>query len=178
MPDIKPFRDHSPHEVLNLFGVNGTDVNKGTLVKLATGWTTTDNLITDNQGYNYPNTVSSRYGVTARVTPTTVTGDFAIGILLHSVKEVDENGESLKFNPRKAAEMGVVLSGQACPILTRGLVVYSGVVHTAPSAGAAAYTSGNGLITTIYNGNQRIGTFLGAPDNRGFALLKLAIDNV
>lgn len=178
MPTIKPFRDHSPHEVLNLFGVNGTDVSKGTLVKIATGWTTTDNLITDNIGYAYPNTVSSRYGVTARVTPTTATGDFCIGMLLHDVKETDENGEALKFNPRKLAEMQAVLSGQACPVLTRGLVIYSGVVHTAPSAGAAAYTSGNGTITTIYNGNQRVGTFLGAPDARGFALLKLAIANV
>lgn len=177
MPFIKPFRDQSPHDVINLFGVNSTDADKGTLVKIATGFTSTDNFITDTIGLAYANTVSSRYGTTARVTPTTATGDSPLGILLYSVKELDENGEPLKFHPDKQAAMNVVLSGQACPIATRGLFFYSGIVHTAPTAGAAAYVSGNGLLTTIYNGNARVGTFLGANDNRGFALLKLNITN-
>jgi len=176
MPTIKPFRDHSPHEVINLFGVNSTDANKGTLVKIATGFTTEDNLITDTIGLAYANTVSSRYGVTARVAATSSTGDTAIGILLHDVKELDENGEPLKFHPNKAVAMGAVLSGQACPILTRGIVIYSGA-HGTPAAGALAYTSGNGTVTTVNNGtnHQTVGRFLGANDTRGFALLKIAL---
>jgi hypothetical protein len=174
MPTIKPFRDHSPHEVINLFGVNSTDANKGTLVKIATGWLTTDEFITDTIGLAYANTVSSRYGVTARVTATSATGDTAIGILLHDVKESDENGELLKYNPRKQAEMGCVLSGQACPILTRGVVAYSGA-HGAVTAGTKAYVSGNGTITTVNNGQQAVGRFLGANDAKGFALLKIEL---
>ena len=174
MPFIKPFRDHSPHAVINLFGVNSTDADKGTLVKIATGFTSTDNFITDTIGLAYANTVSSRYGTTARVTPTTSTGDTAIGILLHSVKEFDENGEPLKFHPDKQAAMGVVLSGQACPIATAGIFMYSGTLGSV-TAGAPAYASGNGGITTNYNGNQRVGKFLGPNDNRGFALLKLEL---
>lgn len=174
MPSIKPFRDHSPHEVINLFGVNGTDVSKGTLVKIATGWTTTDNLITDNIGRSYANTVSSRYGVTARVIATAATGDTCIGMTLVDVKETDENGEPLRYHPDKLAAMGAVLSGQALPILTRGLVLYSGT-HTAPSAGSVAYVSGLGTITTVYNGNQTVGRFLGANDANGFALLKFSV---
>ncbi len=174
MPTIKPYRDRSEHEILNMFGANSTDLSKGSLVKIATGWTTEDNFITDTVGNNYANTVSARYGVTARVTPTTSTGDTAIGITLHDVKEFDENGEPLKFHPRKQAEMNCVLSGQSVPILMRGIVIYSGA-HGTPAAGATAYTSGNGTITTVNNGQQVVGRFLGANDSRGFALLKLSL---
>ena len=174
MPTIKPFRDYDEHDVINLFGVNSTDLSKGNLVKIDTGWTTTDNFITDTIGTAYANTVSNRYGVTARVSQTSATGDTAIGILLYDVKEFDENGEPLKFHPRKAAEMNCVLSGQSAPILTKGLVIYSGA-HGTPAAGAPAYVSGNGTVTTINNGQQRVGRFLGARDERGFALLKLEL---
>ena len=54
------------------------------------------------------------------------TKDVPLGMLLYDVREDDENGEKLIFNPRKAAENDYVISGQAVPILTRGIVLYSG----------------------------------------------------
>jgi hypothetical protein len=91
------------------------------------------------------NTVSLRYGTRAKIVPITTKTDVALGITLMSVAEVDENGELLKFNPRKAAEMGVVLKGQAIPVLTKG------VVHM-PIAGSGAAGSAVRLSDSVDGG--------------------------
>jgi hypothetical protein len=103
-------------------------------------------------------------------------------MLLYDVKEVDENGEKLIFNPRKADEMQVALSGQAVPILTRGLVMLNGVTKlTAVEAvaGGKAWTHDDGGIATsgVTNANQ-IGVFLGGTGANGDVLLKLNIEQV
>lgn len=78
-------------------------------------------------------------------------------MLLYSVKEEDENGEKLKFNPRKAAEMEVVLSGQAVPVVTKGVFLYSGatIVGQTLGAGVPLYSDANGLLTTGKGGNDQ-----------------------
>ena len=44
---------------------------------------------------------------------------------LMATAETDENGEKLLYNPRKAAEMGVVIAGQVSPLVNRGIILYS-----------------------------------------------------
>ena len=123
---LKSFRSYSEHDVVNLFGYHaGDSLAAGTVVKISEG------VKLDNKGpvadmgaigSSVTNTVSLRYGTRAKIVPITAKADVALGITLMRVAEVDENGELLKFNPRKAAEMGVVLKGQAVPVLTRGVV--------------------------------------------------------
>jgi len=170
---IKPFRDYSEHDVINLFAFDQASGDKGVVVKVSTGWTNEDNLGTAPVGNQYPNTVSNRWTVNARVT-TAGSGDSApLGILLYDVREYDENGELLIFHPRKAAEMQAVLSGQAVPILRRGLILYSGALGQ-PGVGSGVYIGGNGVLSATGQPNAtKIGTFLGTGDSHGYVLTSL-----
>jgi len=190
---LRPFRDYDEHDVLNLFAYDTTGLNagsisitKGSLVKIATGWKNYDSGVELGGGIEFiggagtlqpTNVVSQRYGVTAKVV-TSTTGETPIGMMLYDVKDVDENGELLKYNPRKAAEMQAVIPGQAVPVVTRGIFLVQGVLGS-PTAGGVAYAGGPGQITASTGGggiaNVVIGKFLGAPDTNSETLVKLAL---
>lgn len=177
---LLPFRDYNEHDVINLFAFSGTlPAYAGCLVKtVASGWRTddTDTQFLGSVGATFANTVSQRYGVLPAVTPAG-TGDNVIGMTLWDTRETDENGELLKFKPRKQAELQCVLSGQAVPIVTRGVFLISGSFNGSVTAGSRFYSSGNGDITTSSTNapNQQCGKFLGAPSAAGAALIYLNI---
>lgn len=179
MPKLLPFRDYDEHDVINLFSWNGTvPVNNGTFVKVGgSGWraSETNPYMLGSVGAAYANTVSQRFGTQPYVTIAS-TGDVTIGMLLNDVREYDENGEKLLYNPRKQAEMQCVLSGQTVPIATRGIFMYSGV-NEAVTAGQTAYVSGGQLTNNSLNQNagSTVGTFLGAKNDYGHVLLKLNV---
>ncbi len=190
---LRPFRDYDEHDVLNLFAYDTTglvagsiSITKGSLVKIATGWKNYDSGVELGGGIEFiggagtlqpTNVVSQRYGVTAKVV-TSTTGETPIGMMLYDVKDVDENGELLKYNPRKAAEMQAVIPGQAVPVVTRGIFLVQGVLGS-PTAGGVAYAGGTGQITSSTGiggvANVVIGKFLGAPDTNSETLVKLAL---
>jgi hypothetical protein len=175
MPNIRPFRDYDEHEVINLFGFSGTyPTTKGTFVKLAVGWNADQELrMMGPVGASYPHAVSERYGVSAWVT-TTASGDAPVGMLLRDCREVDENGEQLKFHPSKADAIGAVISGQAVPILKRGMVLYSGIQGTV-AAGTSLYTWTDGTLSTTGAATHFVGKALGPKDTLGFALINLSL---
>lgn len=182
MAKIK-FSQYAEHDVINLFCYSGTlPVTQGTIVKfVASGWRNddTDTQFLGSVGATYNNVYSQRFGILPAVTAAG-TGDLVAGMLLYDVREQDENGQLFKFFPRKAAEMNVALSGQAVPILTKGFVLISGTFNGPVTAGATAYPSGAGAITTT-NTNQvqgsEVGKFYGATDSQGYALLRVNIGN-
>lgn len=185
---LRPFRDYDEHEVVNLFAFGDVDVilnastvvYAGSCVKVKTGW---QNDQESNQlgdiGADFANTVSDRWGVTAEVEYTDGGADeAALGITLADVREYDENGEALKFNPRKAAELQACLTGQAVPVATRGLFLMA-TGAWATSAGVTinqdVFATGNGQVTILgaKADNNRIGRTLGGPDSDGSVLVKL-----
>ena len=184
---LRPFRDYSEHEVVNLFAFGDEAVSLGTtdvvyagsVVKVKTGWNNsqeTQDMIGD-VGASYNNTVSQRWGVTAEVEYTDGAGDEAsLGITLYDVREYDENGEALKFNPRKQDELQAVLTGQAVPVCTKGLFLMATGAWTAHGAALNmdVYATGDGKITTLGEkvANNVIGRTLGGPDNDGSVLVK------
>ena len=188
---LRPFRDYDEHDVLNLFAYDTTgltagsiNVTKGVLVKVATGWKNYDSGVELGGGLEYiggagtlqpANVVSQRYGVTAKVVASS-TGETPIGMTLFDVRDADENGELLKYYPRKAAEMQAVIPGQAVPVVTRGIFLVQSVGGT-PAAGGVAYAGITGTITastgTFPISNIAIGKFLGAADTNGETLVKL-----
>lgn len=176
MPTFKPFEQISEYDVTNLFTYTGTfPVNKGTFVKAAgSGFIPSANMeLLGGLGASYANTVSTRWGNPAKVGPVTSSGDATLGFLRYDGKETDENGEKYIYNPRKAAEQEVFVSGQTCPIVRRGLVLYSGIGGT-PTANAAAYLDSNGGLNTSGGGTTtatKVGQFLGAKDQWGCALV-------
>jgi hypothetical protein len=201
---LKPFRQHAETDVVNLFSLQDDDgdvvasysdlkadggkINKGVLVSVkGNGWKNSDDPVgktgIGNPGASFSNTVSFRYGTTATVEPFK-SGEAPLGITLWDVAEVDENGEKLIYNPRKAAEMQAVVSGQAVPVLTKGIVLYSGNLT---SGGANSVTAGSTIYADNANGGSlstsatsdgsvaqtKVGTALGSVDADGFILLKL-----
>lgn len=171
MPTLRPYRDYDEKDVINAFATTGVTLpfNKGTIVTISRGFRNDVEpleMLGSYGDFSVSNVVSQRYGVYPLVT-TAQTGDNPLGLTLFDVRETDENGELLKYRPRKAAEMEACLSGQAVPIVTRGTFQYSGVVGTV-TAGAPAYLGANGTVVTG-NGTltgstpylTKVGKFLG-----------------
>ena len=178
---LRPFRQYNDSDVINMFAYSGNiPVTAGTVVQpQGSGWRSDEalNEALGDVGRAYNNLVSERWGTVARCSDAT-TGVPVLGITLYDVREQDENGLLYKFDPRKAVENNHILSGQTVPILTKGFVLISGVFNGAVTAGASAYPSGAGVIsTTITNQTDAstVGKFFGAADSDGFALLHVNV---
>ena len=189
MPTLRPLHDYSDHDVVNLFSWSGAvPANAGTMVKIAnpSGWQSDDDAVEmfSAAGNSYANTVSQRYRTPSQIT-TCGTGaagvkDIPIGMLLYDVREEDENGEKLIYHPRKAAENDWVISGQACPVLTRGIVLYSGATLKADAVtpGLAVYAAGDGELSTSaahIAKSTKVGMALGGNSSDGLIMLKLEL---
>jgi len=183
MPNLKPFRDFSQHDVINLFAYDGV-ATAGTLVKINTNWKDIygEGLSLSNLS-NIGNTMSSSFVPVGKVTKTAAYTDKPLGVLLKNVIEVDENGTPLIWEPQLLAERDAVLPQQAVPVLTKGLILVNDIDVTGnggsggyPVIGAAAYVGTNGRITT--DGIVRVGTFLSEVTEtsaNGFCLVRLNI---
>ena len=191
MSDIKPFRQYDEHDVINLFtfngttGTNGVLLQAGKLVDIHTGWKSDSDpvdLSSSASGLSLTGKgLSTTWSLSAKVQAADA-GDQPIGMTLVAMRDEDENGEKLLYNPRKAAEMGVVIPGQSIPLATRGLFILksddtSGWTNVTFSAGQLLYAGASGEITTSSNSgaNKLVGTALGAKDANGYALIKLDI---
>jgi len=186
--NLRPFRQYSENDVINLFAFSGAQENaaagivatKGVAVKVAVGWNNQSGAnpveLLGDVGASYLNVVSQRYGVAPKI-QLAASGDAVLGLTLMDVRELDENGEKLVFKPQKAAEMGVVISGQAVPVLTKGLVTYSGasnvgVGYVAYVSGAAGELAGASALPT---NATKVGKWLSNNDSAGIALLKIEL---
>jgi hypothetical protein len=199
MPNLKPFRDYSEHDVISLYAFSGAaSVNKGTLVTPVQSWSNVDGPfnISGTYGSNSENgptnlfnplngsiygAYSTRFDglgqvqVAPQVSTTGVLVAAPIGITLKDIREFDENGEKLIYNPRKKAELDAVLPNEIVPILTRGTVFINDIDQTAGFAqpGDAAYSGPTGTISTY--GIFVVGRFLTSVGPDGYALIKLNI---
>ena len=194
---LRPLRDYSEHDVVNFFAVqadqdaNGVIALAGTVVKVTGNGFQPVVASTTPGGTGFlgavpvelgaslgvpglSNIVSNRYTVNAKVAPAVRSDAAPLGITLLSTQELDENGEKLIFKPSKAAEKGVVISGQAVPVLTKGVVVYSGsnIANTA-NVGDGVYVSTSAGELSTSSGPVKVGTLLSKPVNN-VALIKLS----
>jgi len=139
---LLPFRQYDENDVINLFsldansvsggglkaiGPNTDDINAdGVLVEVKAGDLNLGIDVSEDtrfqNGYNSPvgrnpyPTNPMKIGVPGS------SGNAALGVTLRQTLSVDENGESLLFNPVKKDELNAVLSGQTVPVLTRGVI--------------------------------------------------------
>ncbi len=152
MATIRPFRDYDEHEVINLFAFDGGLGNKGTFVTaVGNGFDLSKEAAFGNDSF-IDGTVSARFNVASKVTaaPSGTVPAKVLGMMLKDVRSVDENGYPLKFEPRKAAERDVIISGEAVPVVKRGLFLYSGVAGT-----PGEYLSTDGK-TILFNCQERL----------------------
>lgn len=188
MPNLKPFRQYNPHDVINMLSYSGdvsSTVNKGTLVKIVgsgVDFSQDPMEFLGAPGASYSNTVSQRYGVPWQVAPcqTGAAGvqDQPLGLTLWDVRETDENGEKLLYNRRKREELQCVKSGEAVPVVTRGLFYYTGTLcDSGPGsvgANTAVYAGANGELSTAADG-KLVGRTVGPVDAFAHVLLKLEL---
>ncbi len=187
--DIRPFRDWDEHTVLNLIGISGVQVNKGTfVVSQGSGINLLADMTLDNNSW-LGSVNSARFNVpqNAIPAPSGTVANSVIGMSVKSVQTFDENGLPLKFFPQKAAQLDVVISGQACPIATQGFFLYSGF----STGDAAVITAGTGLavsddgqgslkavanLTTSGAANPYVvARALGPVNSQGYALIEIKL---
>lgn len=134
---LLPFRQYSDYDVINLFASNTADTDpstngdgsQGVFVKVSVGNLDADPITYATNGYlgktDYPFIGVAQYPEVPLKFVAATTGAPVLGITLNQTLQQDENGEKLLYNPTKAAELQAVLSGQACPVATRGTFTLS-----------------------------------------------------
>lgn len=156
--NLLPFRQFSEYEVINWYSLNGTGKN-GLFVALETGNQNPANgdgyIAGSSIGASYTNIESNRYEVKRKVRATT-SGDTkfnTLGATLYTIAEYDENGQKLILQPKDArVERAFGLSGEAVPVLTRGVVTLksdSYVGTPIPGYVGIAYTGGGGKVEVV-----------------------------
>lgn len=158
---LLPDRSINEKDVINLYSLDTASGEAGSFVKVAAGNLTEDPVkYVARNGANggFANSLGngrSRYPeVPYKVTLCGGTGDAGrcIGMLLRDVRETDENGEKLLFYPEKKAELQCVVSGEAVPIATRGVVEVNSRAFTngvKPNVGDVAVLAANGTVTGV-----------------------------
>lgn len=188
-PNLKPYRDYDEHEVYNgLFSANVASLNKGTFVSVVAGGSGNTNVF---QNTNRPPTPILGLGPSYGNGPSRVTsyrsevkwkvqacpsGTVPLGVALYDVRETNEHGESFLAKPAyERFEQEIVVSGEALPILARGLINLRGFSGTAaPGSGINYCVNGAGVVG-VYTKGTSYGRFLSAADNDGYALFKVEL---
>lgn len=188
---LRPLRDWDEHSTINFFGVSGALVNQGTFViAQGSGLNLDDPMVVDNN--SWLNSVFSARLNVPNLTIPAPSGTLAtkiIGMTVKTVQTVDENGLPLKFFPEKAKVLDVIVSGQACPIISEGDFLYSGITtgNGVPAAGTGlgVADAGDGSLQTIPNtlfisglnlpNPALVATALGPINSNGYCYIRLKL---
>jgi hypothetical protein len=185
MPSIRnrfyPLHDYSEHNVVNLYSLLTNSGLAGALVKISTGTANpanADGWSNTTVGTNIASTASFRYESKMKVLHT-ASGDTrfnALGLTLYSTLEQDENGILLKYNTPRAKEIGAVVSGEAVPIVTKGVFgIWGNYIDTSkgsvqPGNLVCVSRSGDGLLAAVDPTNSTTfnpsGVFVGGAEWR------------
>lgn len=131
-----PLRSYAEQDVINFFASDTAD-NKpstngngsaGVFVKVNAGNLDLEPVVYNTNGYlgstsNIPFLGAAKYP-SVPLTFTAATNDAPVlGMTLNATLLYDENDEKLLYRPQKCEELQAALSGQAVPVLTRGMVM-------------------------------------------------------
>src|SRR6266404_5550661 len=156
---LKPFRDYSEHEVVNLFALDTVSGDKGCFVQMLSF--DPDNY--DGFGDQLPGTPSSAYSADydinafVRLAPSG-TPYGILGLLLFNVRETMPylNTPAILADPIRLDELEIIPEGMAVPILSRGIVEigeFEGVPF--PGSGAIISDLGSGIIKVAHGNHPR-----------------------
>tara|TARA_A100001037_G_C14979723_1_gene557495 strand:- start:87 stop:791 length:705 start_codon:yes stop_codon:yes gene_type:complete len=158
---LLPFRQYSEHEVVNLFSSlaandklsDSGNGDAGVFVKVTNGNANdpTEYITSSYLGKtDYPFVGRDQYPQVPLKVDAAGSGDMVLGVTLNQTALHDENGEKLLYYPQKALENQAVLSGQAVPVLTRGILTLdvptAFAVKTDAAVGTALTVSGEGKL--------------------------------
>jgi hypothetical protein len=156
---LLPFRQYAEEDVVNLFA--NTDSNDkvsdsgngdaGVFVKVSAGDFSADPVGYESNSYlgktDYPFIGRNQYPVVPLKVTAASAGDSCLGVTLFQTALKDENDEKLLYYPQKKLETQSVLTGEAVPVLGKGIIT----VDTA----------------TVLDGTQQVGHFVRLSNNAG-----------
>lgn len=171
---LYPLADVDDHNVIPFFSLDQSSGLAGQLVKVVTGAANPQNAdgwSNTSVGTNIAGTFSNRYETKLKVTPT-ISGDTrlnSLGYTRLSTLEFDENQQPLRYNEKRAKEIGAVVSGESIPVVTHATVQgfwgnYIDQRFGAPAPGKLAVVSysGNGTIGVVDPLSANFGATAGA----------------
>lgn len=190
-PNLKPYRNYDENDVIDLFAHELASANKGSLVSIVTAegntnvWQNANSPATPHldvfgQLSNTPTRAfSARYEVTWKV-KNAASGETPLGLTLFDVREENVFGEKYIYRPREERyEQDIVVSGEAVPVVTRGIFKVNGFNGTpGPGSGASVTASGDDGtfdVTADPSAEGNIGKFLSTADADGYAIFKLEL---
>ena len=184
---LKPFRQYEENDVINLFALDANSGDKGSLVIVkGSGWVNNQSDFEVTSLTSQGNVVSWRMSVPYKLqlAPSGATATTILGMMLYDIREVNYLGLPLIYDKQRKEEAQCVVSGEAVPVVTKGLFLVSGNWGTGAGqagvpgvgSGAVASDAGAGAWKVVAAGTSgSIGRFLGAADADGFALFQLAL---
>jgi len=131
---LLPFRQYAEEDVVNLFASTAAndklsdsgDADAGVFVKVSAGDFGADPVGYENNSYlgktDYPFIGRNQYPVVPLKFEAASAGDPVLGVTLLQTAMFDENGEKLLYYPQKKLENQSVLTGEAVPVLGKGIV--------------------------------------------------------
>lgn len=193
VPNLKPFRSYSEHDVLNgLHSATTVPLYKGTFVTItvASGNPNVNNTGTGlspvvpfigslgDWGTPPAYVTSLRFGIGGNKVRAGNSGEVIAGMTVVDCAELNSYGENYASRPRyERNEQQVVLSGEGLKIVTKGIFSVNNFSGT-PALNSGAYVNGGSLIPCQYNKTLFpgiVGKFLEAADADGYALFKLEL---
>lgn len=189
---LKPYRDYSEHDVLNIFATTGI-LEKGTLVSIASAVGNTNVFQTTGTPPATPyQTVSTAFGnapsyayvtrgsvawtvgkATSATSSTGVQTAATIGMLLYDVATTNSFGEDYRYRPAyERHEKQIALVGESVPIVKRGTFMTNNFSGT-PTAGSGFTASNGKFLVGPYNKGVSLGAILTSADADNYALVAL-----
>lgn len=183
---LLPFRQYAEEDVVNLFA--NADANNqvsdsgngdaGVFVKVSAGDFSADPVGYENSSYlgktDYPFIGRDQYPVVPLKVEAASAGDACVGVTLLQTALKDENDEKLLYYPQKKLETQSVLTGEAVPVLGKGIITVdsASVLDGLDTPGSYVALSNNaGKISGVASpaGGHTIGQILatGQRVNRG-----------
>lgn len=176
--NFKPLRDYSEHDVNNFFKLNTATGAKATPVVInGSGWNHNQKLVAAvNLAAGNDNINSPRWAVQAEVRAA-VSGEKPFGLTLYDTREYNQWNYPLIYDKQRRIEAQAVVSGQAVPIVRKGMFTV-GPFQTGevPAPGKYAVVRGTGEIgvgsaTSGVAPAGAFGEFIGTKDNDGYAVV-------
>lgn len=144
---LLPFRQYAEEDVVNLFASKGVndqvssagDGDAGIFVKVSAGDFGADPVGYESNAYlgktDYPFIGRNQYPTVPLTVEAASAGDACVGVTLLQTALKDENDEKLLYYPQKKLETQSVLSGEAVPVLGKGIVTVDSATVLEDGAG-------------------------------------------
>ena len=195
---ILPFRQYAEQDVVNLYSMDAAnaqvdtaqgDGDAGIFVKVSAGDFSLDPVQYASNSYlgktDYPFIGRDQYPSVPLKISAATSGSAVLGVTLLQTALADENGEKLLYYPQKKLETQSVLTGEAVPVLGKGIITLAngngsslpravdGIVNVGDHlwVANAGYVTGSASLTGVPSDCPVIGQVIGTGvrENRGVA---------